>query len=99
MQILKFTRNFFIILSIYLTIDVIFFYLLPNDLKTKLYNNRAHQPANIGALKAWAAGGAEFNWSPGIIGHSAFSESQTFLAKTHTPFGTGYRVYEYDRYK
>ena len=63
-----------------------------------LYNNRAHQPANIGALKAWAAGGAEWNWSPGIIGHSAFSESQTYLAKTHTPYGTGYRVYEYDRY-
>ena len=42
MQILKFTRNFFIILSIYLTVDVIFFYLLPNDLKTNLYNNRAH---------------------------------------------------------
>ena len=23
-----------------------------------------------------AAGGAEWNWSPGIIGHSAFSETQ-----------------------
>lgn len=30
-----------------------------------LFNNRAHQPANIGALKSWAAGGCEFNWSPG----------------------------------
>ena len=38
-----------------------------------LFNNRAHQPANIGALKSWAAGGAEWNWSPGIIGHSAFA--------------------------
>ena len=27
--------------------------------------SRAHQPANIGALKSWAAGGAEWNWSPG----------------------------------
>lgn len=43
MRILKFIRNFFIILSIYLTVDVIFFYLLPNDLKTNLYNNRAHR--------------------------------------------------------
>ncbi len=30
-----------------------------------LYNNRAHQPANIAVLKSWAAGGAEWNWSPG----------------------------------
>ena len=36
--------------------------------KELLYANRAHQPANIAALKAWAAGGAEWNWSPGIIG-------------------------------
>jgi hypothetical protein len=28
--------------------------------KDILYNNRAHQPANIGALKAWSAGGAEW---------------------------------------
>lgn len=46
--------------------------------KDLLYHNRAHQPANIGALKAWSAGGAEWNWSPGIIGHSAFSETQVF---------------------
>ena len=31
-----------------------------------LFNNRAHQPANIGALKSWASGGAEWNWSPGM---------------------------------
>ena len=43
-----------------------------------LFNNRAHQPANIGALKSWASGGCEFNWSPGIIGHSAFSETQVY---------------------
>jgi len=29
--------------------------------------SRAHQPANIGALKSWAAGGAEWNWSPGMM--------------------------------
>ena len=66
--------------------------------KDILYNNRAHQPANIGALKAWAAGGAEWNWSPGIIGHSAFSESQTYLAEIDTVYGKALRVYEYDRY-
>ncbi len=32
-----------------------------------LYNNRAHQPANIGALKSWAAGGAEWNWLVNLI--------------------------------
>eukprot|EP01035_Chromulina_nebulosa_P031221 gene31221-41598_t len=72
------------------------------DLKKRgkdiLFNNRAHQPANIAALKSWAAGGAEWNWSPGIIGHSAFSETQVFLAKVDTPRGPMLRVYEYDRY-
>jgi hypothetical protein len=66
--------------------------------KDLLYNNRAHQPANIGALKSWAAGGAEWNWSPGIIGHSAFSETQTFLARVDTDKGPLLRVYEFDRY-
>lgn len=66
--------------------------------KELLYNNRAHQPANIGALKAWAAGGAEWNWSPGIIGHSAFSETQVFLGRLDTERGPMLRVYEFDRY-
>ena len=63
-----------------------------------LFNNKAHQPANIGALKAWAAGGLEWNWSPGIIGHSAFSESKVWVAKLDTEKGPAVRVYEYDRY-
>ncbi len=62
------------------------------------FNNKAHQPANIGALKAWAAGGLEWNWSPGIIGHSAFSESPVWVAKIDTEKGPAVRVYEYDRY-
>eukprot|EP01038_Epipyxis_sp_PR26KG_P014959 gene14959-20124_t len=66
--------------------------------KDLLYNNRAHQPANIGALKSWAAGGAEWNWSPGIIGHSAFSETQVYLAQVDTSKGPMLRVYEFDRY-
>jgi len=63
-----------------------------------LFANRAHQPANIGALKSWASGGSEWNWSPGIIGHSAFSETQTFLARVDTTRGPMLRVYEFDRY-
>lgn len=66
--------------------------------KDVLFNNRAHQPANIAALKAWASGGAEWNWSPGIIGHSAFSETGVFLASVDTPRGPMLRVYEFDRY-
>jgi len=63
-----------------------------------LFNNRAHQPANIAALKSWASGGCEWNWSPGIIGHSVFSETQTFLTEVETEFGPMARVYEFDRY-
>ena len=63
-----------------------------------LYNNKVHQPANIGARKAWTAGGAEWNWSPGIIGHSAFTEQQIFLAEVDSVFGPSLRIYEFDRY-
>ena len=63
-----------------------------------LFNNRAHQPANIGALKSWASGGCEFNWSPGIIGHSAFSETQVYMARIDTERGPMLRIYEFDRY-
>ncbi len=69
-----------------------------NRKKDLLFANRAHQPANIGALKSWAAGGAEWNWSPGIIGHSAFSETEVYLARLDTPRGPLLRVYEFDRY-
>ena len=66
--------------------------------KDLLYQNRAHQPANIGALKAWAAGGAEWNYSPGIIGHSAFSETQVYMSRLDTARGPVIRVHEFDRY-
>ena len=56
-----------------------------------LYANRAHQPANIGALKSWAAGGAEWNWSPGIIGHSAFSETEVFMTEVSRAATTSHR--------
>ena len=62
------------------------------------YKNEAHQPANIGARGAWTAGGLEFNWSPGYLGHSAFTEEQVWTAVLPTEKGDVVRVYEYDRY-
>ncbi len=43
MNFLLFIKKFIIVLSIYLSLDIIFFYFLPIDLKSKLYNNRAHR--------------------------------------------------------
>lgn len=62
-----------------------------------IFNNPAHQPANIGYRKAWSSGGMEWNWAPGKIGHSVFTESPTFLAKLETERGTVVRAWEYDR--
>jgi hypothetical protein len=61
------------------------------------FANPAHQPANIGVLKSWSAGGIEFNWSPGIIGHSVFSESPAYVGILDTERGPVLRAYEYDR--
>ena len=61
------------------------------------FANPAHQPANIGVLKSWSAGGIEFNWSPGIIGHSVFSESPAYVGLLETDRGPVLRAYEYDR--
>jgi len=61
------------------------------------FANPAHQPANIGVLKSWSAGGIEFNWSPGMIGHSVFSESPAYLGLLETDQGPVLRAYEYDR--
>ena len=61
------------------------------------FANPAHQPANIAVLKAWTSGGIEYNWSPGIIGHSVFSESPSFVGVLNTTRGPVVRVWEYDR--
>tara|TARA_Y100000816_G_scaffold156116_1_gene111372 strand:- start:328 stop:1473 length:1146 start_codon:yes stop_codon:yes gene_type:complete len=37
------TKKICFIILAYLTLDIIFFSLLPNDIKTKIYNNRAHR--------------------------------------------------------
>eukprot|EP00118_Oscarella_pearsei_P028993 m.3432 g.3432 ORF g.3432 m.3432 type:complete len:722 (+) comp9377_c0_seq1:1030-3195(+) len=65
--------------------------------KNILFANPAHQPANIGLRKAWTSGGCEWNWSPGVIGHGAFTESPVYLAQLDTELGPLLRVYEFDR--
>ena len=63
------------------------------------FKSQAHQPANIGARGAWVAGGLEFNWAPGYLGHSAFTEERVWAAKLSTERGEMVRVYEFDRYR
>ena len=62
------------------------------------FRNPAHQPANIGARGAWVAGGLEFNWAPGYLGHSAFTEEKIWAARLQTERGEMLRIYEFDRY-
>eukprot|EP00947_MAST-08B_sp_MAST-8B-sp1_P005888 g5888.t1 len=62
-----------------------------------VYNNPAHQPSNIGYRKAWTSGGIEWNWAPGRIGHSVFSESPSYMATLQTEKGPVVRAWEYDR--
>eukprot|EP01079_Euglenida_sp_SAG-EU17-18_P004846 gene4846-880_t len=65
--------------------------------KQMFYNNPAHQPENIGYRKAWTSGGCEWNWAPGWIGHSVFTEQDVYAAKLSTTYGDIVRVWEYDR--
>ena len=65
--------------------------------KQLVYNNPAHQPSSIALRQAWTAGGIEWNWAPGRIGHSVFSEQAVFAAKIPTPRGDVARVWEFDR--
>ncbi len=43
MKFLYILKKILIFLSIYLVFDIIFFYLLPKNVKSNLYNNRAHR--------------------------------------------------------
>ena len=63
-----------------------------------LFKNPLHQPVNSGVLKAYTAGGIEWNWSPGVIGHTVFTDSPVHLAKVATSQGDIVRVYEFDRF-
>ena len=62
-----------------------------------VFSNPAHQPANIAVRKAWTSGGIEWNWSPGIIGHSVFTEQPAWVGVLNTPRGKVVRAWEYDR--
>lgn len=61
------------------------------------FNNPAHQPNNIGYRKAWVSGGCEWNWAPGRVGHSVFTESPVYAATIPSERGPITRVWEYDR--
>lgn len=65
--------------------------------KDMFFDNPAHQPNNIGYRKAWTSGGCEFNWGPGKIGHSVFTESPVWTAVLPSEHGDMVRVWEYDR--
>jgi hypothetical protein len=63
-----------------------------------VYANSIHQPLNGGVRKAWSAGGIEWNWSPGMIGHSAFTEAPVHVARVPSPQGDAIRIWEFDRF-
>eukprot|EP00039_Didymoeca_costata_P027036 m.17268 g.17268 ORF g.17268 m.17268 type:complete len:788 (-) comp5965_c0_seq1:284-2647(-) len=69
-----------------------------SEYKSLLFRNPLHQPVNSGVLKAYTAGGIEFNWSPGIVGHTVFTDSQVHLGKLSTEKGDVIRVWEFDRF-
>lgn len=60
-----------------------------------LYVNPVFQPANFAIRNAWISGGVE--WNAGIFGHSAFTCSPVFAARTFTKQGDGFRIWEYER--
>lgn len=60
-----------------------------------LFDNAAFQPANLGSLNAWFAGGIE--WNGLIPGHSPFSCSPVFCGIVKTSRGDVLRLYEFDR--
>ncbi len=61
-----------------------------------LHVNSGFQPANFAIRNAWFSGGIE--WNVGIFGHSVFTCSPVFAAKTVSPGGDdGMRLWEYER--
>jgi hypothetical protein len=60
--------------------------------------NTEHQSVNDGVLRSCELGGIEWNWSPGMIGHTVYSENPVYVAKLQTSRGDALRVYEYDRW-
>ncbi len=61
-----------------------------------LYSNPVFQPANLAIRNAWISGGIE--WNVGLFGHSPFTCSPVFAARTIDPDGgDGLRIWEFER--
>ena len=63
-----------------------------------VYFNPEHQSVNDGVLRSCELSGIEWNWSPGMIGHTVFSENPVYVAKLSTSRGDALRIWEYDRW-
>jgi hypothetical protein len=61
-----------------------------------IYVNPVFQPGNLAIRNAWFSGGVE--WNIGVIGHTAYTCSPLFVARTQTDDGYPVlRMYEWDR--
>ena len=63
-----------------------------------VYFNPEHQSVNDGVLRSCELSGIEWNWSPGQIGHTVFSENPVYVAKLSTEHGDALRIWEHDRW-
>ena len=63
------------------------------------YYNPEHQSANDRVLRSCELGGIEWNWSPGMIGHTVFSENPVYVARLRTAKGDALRIYEREAIK
>ena len=48
--------------------------------------------------RAWTSGGVEWNYSPGVSGHSVFSDDDVHAALLSTERGPLLRIWEFDRW-
>jgi hypothetical protein len=56
--------------------------LLHKPSETQLVmNNMDHLPVSDSPTNAQTIGGIEFNWSPGLLGHSVFTEEPVWVAR------------------
>lgn len=62
------------------------------------YFNEDHTSVNDGTLRSCELGGIEWNWSPGQVGHTVWSENPVYVARLSTSRGDALRIWEYDRW-
>ena len=62
------------------------------------YFSGEHQSVNDGVLRSCELGGLEWNWAPGQVGHTVYSENPVYVARLRTARGDALRIYEYDRW-